>query len=217
MAQGIKAGHGQLRRSFGFHPDESRHHFLVWIPRGSDQLIEISECFNWREDDPPEADRLVDDEEVQLRAVLGRLKWDAVADDVRVTFNTRLGKMGRRAGSWKVGANFVRREFGKELVLLIWAIEEADPALIPNALSNWQGLVPEERWWLYTQAAAATGHALRDRGKGWRKAIRYALTENPVASKPDDRPVVPQFFRKAVERSSQGALFDLEPGEKSTR
>lgn len=28
---------------------------------------------------------------------------------------------------------------------------------------------------------AATGHAITGRGKGWRKAVRYALTENPVA------------------------------------
>jgi len=28
---------------------------------------------------------------------------------------------------------------------------------------------------------AATGHALTGRGKGWRKAVRFALTENPVS------------------------------------
>jgi hypothetical protein len=28
---------------------------------------------------------------------------------------------------------------------------------------------------------AATGHALTGRNKGWRKAVRYALTENPVS------------------------------------
>ncbi|MBU4311087.1 DUF3780 domain-containing protein, partial [bacterium] len=27
----------------------------------------------------------------------------------------------------------------------------------------------------------STGHALNDRNKGWRKAIRFALTENPVS------------------------------------
>ena len=48
-------------------------------------------------------------------------------------------------------------------------------------MKNWQGLAPEERWWLYTMANAATGHALAGRNKGWRKAIRFALTENPIA------------------------------------
>lgn len=28
---------------------------------------------------------------------------------------------------------------------------------------------------------AATGHAITGRGKGWRKAVRFALTENPVS------------------------------------
>lgn len=80
----------------------------------------------------------------------------------------------------------ISRLFGKELVLLAWAIEEADPALIPIALKNWLGLAPEERWWLFTMTNAATGHAIAGRGKEWRKAVRYALTENPVS---DYRPV----------------------------
>ena len=47
-------------------------------------------------------------------------------------------------------------------------------------MHNWLGLVPEERWWLYTMTNAATGHAVNGRNKGWRKAVRFALTENPV-------------------------------------
>ena len=68
---------------------------------------------------------------------------------------------------------------GKELCILCWAIEDADPQLIPEAIRNWEGLAPEERWWLYTMTAAATGQA-QQRGIGWRKALRFALTENPV-------------------------------------
>ena len=30
---------------------------------------------------------------------------------------------------------------------------------------------------------AATGHALHGRNKGWRKAVRFALTENPVVER----------------------------------
>ncbi len=26
----------------------------------------------------------------------------------------------------------------------------------------------------------ATGHAINDKNRGWRKAVRFALTENPV-------------------------------------
>jgi hypothetical protein len=70
---------------------------------------------------------------------------------------------------------------GKALALLAWAIEEAEPSQIPVAIKNWLGLAPEERWWLFTMTCAATGHAIHGRGKGWRVAVRYALTENPVA------------------------------------
>lgn len=200
----------QVSRSFGFDPAESRHHFVVSVPRGAKQDIEISEHFTWNEKSGSSPVTLGGDEDGQIRVVLARPKWDAIADDVRAAFNTRLKKMGRRPGSWKVGKNLLRRELGKELVLLAWAIEEADPGLILNALANWQGLVPEERWWLYTQTAAATGHGLRDRGKGWRKAVRFALTENPVGQRAKDQAVVPEFFRIAVERSEQMTLFEME-------
>jgi len=59
---------------------------------------------------------------------------------------------------------------------------DADPALIPTAIRNWLGLTPEERWWLFTMTNAATGHAIAGRDKGWRKAVRFALTENPLDS-----------------------------------
>jgi hypothetical protein len=67
------------------------------------------------------------------------------------------------------------------LVLLAWAIEDAELASVETAVKNWRGFAPEERWWLYTMTNAATGHAIRGRNKGWRKAVRYALTENPVS------------------------------------
>ncbi|MGH7492159.1 MAG: DUF3780 domain-containing protein [bacterium] len=159
-----------LSRSFGFDPSESRHHFLVKIPSGATLKIEISEHFLWDEQHGSSAVSYGSGVEGQIRVLLPRLKWDKIADEVRAEFNQRLRRMGKKVGSWQVGHNLIRRELGKELVLLAWAIEDADPALIPNALANWKGLVPEERWWLYTQTAAATGHGINDQGKGWRKA-----------------------------------------------
>jgi hypothetical protein len=194
----------ELSRSFGFDPKESQHHFLVNIPRGSTQPIEVSEHFTWSEDSGSGEVSYSGRVDGQIRISLPRLKWDAMADEIRAEFNQRLRKMGKKLGTWRVGHNLVRRELGKELVLLCWATEDADPGLIPNAVANWKGLVPEERWWLYTQTAAATGHGITDRGKGWRKAVRYALTENPVTTRPPDRPLIPEFFRDA----SQPTLFE---------
>ncbi len=209
MNQPAEKLHVQISRSFGFLPTEARHHFVVCIPRGSKQDIVLSEHFTWSEKAGSSKVTLEGNENGQIRALLPRFKWDAIADEVRASFNARLKKMGRRTGTWRVGKNLLRREFGKELVLLAWAIEDADPGLVSNALANWHGFVPEERWWLYTQTAAATGHALNDRRKGWRKAVRFAMTENPVGIRPNDQPVVPEYFRTASRRWNQKPLFDM--------
>jgi len=151
----------------------------------------ISEHMTWDEREastPPTV--AFGEAEGKLRAVLARAKWNAIADEVRVELNKRLKQDGLKSGSWKTGTNPVSRLLGKELVLLAWAIEEADPALIPAAVKNWLGLVLEERWWLYTMTSAATGHAVQGRNNGWRKAVRYALTENPVSDVLDEPPPV---------------------------
>lgn len=191
------------KSSFGFDPSESTHHFLVMIPRSATGDIEISEHFSWAAAGGSSEVTTGTRQDGQIRVVLARLKWDAIADEVRAEFNRSLRQRGHKPGGWKVGRNPVRRELGKELLLLAWAIEDADPSLIPNALANWKGLVAEERWWLYTQTAAATGHGITDRNKGWRKAVRYALTENPVHSRTGSEAVVPEYFRLA----NVGPLF----------
>ena len=60
--------------------------------------------------------------------------------------------------------------------MLLWAIEQSDvsPEEIAVGIRNWLGLKPEERWWLYTMTAAATGLA-HQVGRGWRDALRRAL------------------------------------------
>lgn len=190
-----------VQSSFGFDPQESTHHFLVRIPRGAAAKIEISEHFTWDEEVGSSEVSYGTQLDGQIRVILVRPKWDAIVDEVRVQFNRRLRQLGRKSGNWKVGENLVRRELGKELVLLAWAIEDADPGLIPTALANWNGLEPEERWWLYTQTAAATGHGVSDRGKGWRKAVRYALTENPVKERVSTKATIPEYFRQLNEDS----------------
>lgn len=174
---------------FGFCPEESAHHFLVTIPASHREDVLISEHFIWDEHEPGAPPTFAFGEaERKVRVILPRAKWNVIADDVRVEFNKRLKQDGLKSGSWKTGVNPVSRLLGKELILLAWAIEEADPALIPAAVKNWLGLVPEERWWLYTMTSAATGHAIQGRNKGWRKAVRYALTENPVTDAPHEPP-----------------------------
>lgn len=167
---------------FGFVPSESAHHFLVTIPSNATEAVYISEHLTW--DESPvrrELSFALGHEDAKVRVALPRPKWDAIADAVRAELNRRLRHNGLKTGKWKTGQTPIARLLGKELVLLAWAIEDADPGLIPTAIQNWLGLAPEERWWLFTMTNAATGHAITGRNKGWRKAVRYALTENPVA------------------------------------
>jgi len=200
-----------LKHAFGFDPRFSTHHFLAHIPRGINKPVHISEHLTWDEQNgsSPVTTSLVLDG--QIRVLLARAKWDAIADAVRQEFNRRLKSEGLRGGQWRLGDNLLRRDLGKELVLLAWAIEDADPSLIPNAIANWLGLYPEERWWLYTQTAAATGHGINDRNRGWRKAVRYALTENPLSDAQQVTLNIPEFYHRAEARG-QTRLLDESNG-----
>ena len=199
MSKAIKR---QRNNSFGFDPTESTHHYVAAVPRAATEAVVISEHYAWDEVTGSGEASLSARGDGQIRAFLPRPKWNAIADEVRAQFNRRLKSQGRKPGSWQVGPNLLRRELGKELLLLAWAIEEADPALIPVAVANWNGLEPEERWWLYTMTAAGTGHAVNDRGLGWRRAIRYALTENPVTAHAATESRIPEFYARAA-----GPLF----------
>ena len=172
---------------FGFNPTEAQHHFLVTLPpKREDESIYISEHFAWDDSDARrELHFSLGADESKMRVVLPRVKWEYIADAAKAEFNQRLRDQELPTGSWKTGQTPIARLMGKELVLLAWAIEDADPGRVPTAIRNWRGLAPEERWWLFTMTNAATGHAITGRNKGWRKAIRFALTENPVSSAPN--------------------------------
>ena len=170
---------------FGFIPEQSEHCFIVTLPasRAKGAEVLISEHFEWGEPvDAAPVTVSLNDEDAQVKVILRQNVWDEIAEETKAEFNRRLRSLGIKTGKWpKSGQVPVERSLGKELVLLAWAIEGCDPVLISTAVRNWLGLVPEERWWLYTMTNASTGHAVNGRGKGWRKAVRFALTENPVS------------------------------------
>lgn len=210
---------------FGFVPAESEHHFVVSIPRSDSGDVEVSEWFSFGEQ-PRLASPHVDVSSARAprrKLCISHYKWGLIADELRVEFNRRLRTASLKSASWKAGDNLVAAHFGKELMLLLWAIEDADPGLVRIAVANWDGLVPEERWWLYTTINATSGHPEHGRGKGWRKAIGIAFTENPVGDRPfrqyedlidpdTGRPMLPTT-RKGKKRVSpgdagQGSLLD---------
>ena len=94
-----------------------------------------------------------------------------------VKFNARLKLEKTTTGRFLVGETPIEKLLVKELMVLLWGIENNDPKEIPTAIRNWKGLQPEECWWLYTMTTAST--KINDK-RGWRMALRYALCENPI-------------------------------------
>ncbi|MGB1123299.1 MAG: DUF3780 domain-containing protein [Flavobacteriales bacterium] len=166
---------------FGFTPEESKHHFLFYQKANVDHVLML-EVTDYVEDrDFSSIAYTLTAVNSPLRCQLTPSKWNLVEKDVKAEFNRRLRDQGIKSATFRKGGfTHLHRLLGKELLVLAWAIEDADPGVIPQAVQNWVGLRPEERWWLYTMTSAATGNAINDRGIGWRRALRHALTENPI-------------------------------------
>lgn len=156
-----------VRQTIGFGcPNKSdTHHFVVDIPASRTGRILITESYSALD--------------VVERCTLPKQIWVAFSEDVQYEFNVRLKEKRLSTSRWKVGENKVERLLGKELLCLAWAVEQADLSVIPQAILNWKGFKPEERWWLCTMTAAATGRR-SDAGTGWRKALYHIMVENPV-------------------------------------
>jgi Protein of unknown function (DUF3780) len=187
---------------FGVPNEVDPHHMTVTIPRGRSEPVLVVEHFGLR----AEVQGVPDEVE---RVELAREKWAAVAEELRRVLNERLKEKGLKTWRWEVGANKVERVLGKELCVLVWAIEKADLDKVPVAIKNWSGLKPEERWWLYTMTAAATG-GLGDAEVGWRKALRYALTENPTMAPLLARASPPKRETRKLARTDNLSLFEQE-------
>lgn len=168
----------------GFLPDEARHGFLVDVPKGTgpNDIICITEH---RGDDldqlgsrtvaPPSPN------DPSLRVAINRTRWLTLATAFWEEANRRLRANGLPQAKFQKNPSKpvpIHPSLGKELCILCWAVEEASPDDIPNALRNWEALAPEERWWLYTMTIATTGQAMQ-KGIGWRKALRAAIADNP--------------------------------------
>jgi hypothetical protein len=198
---------------FGFRPTpRASHHFVVTIPRDEEGFVRVAEHFVYGEEweDAAARERLSDGKEPlsvpirppQTKVEVSQHKWKLVADDVRAEFNRQLRTAGQKASNWKVSENYLSPHLGKELTLLLWAIEDADPSLIPNAVLNWAGFAPEERWWLYTTINAVAGHPSFGSKHGWRKAIGIAFCDNPVNNPANERP----YFSQVVTNPSLDKL-----------
>jgi len=137
-----------------------------------------------------------------------------ISEEVKREFNERLRSKKMATSRWTTGVNKIERLLGKELLVLAWAVEGAFPDTVPNAIRNWIGLRPEERWWLYTMTAAATGGPEHSE-IGWRKALRFALTENPLAEIANIVSVKRSSLLSEHRPDAQNSLFDTIKEEPS--
>ncbi|MCC0639042.1 DUF3780 domain-containing protein [Clostridioides sp. ES-W-0017-02] len=163
---------------FGFIPKENEHHFLVVVPtKFQNKNIKIYERFKWQFDTKKQ---VIDTTKDRIKAEISKSHWDLIKDVLESEFKNRLKekKLSYGQANWITGDNPVDSLLGKELLLLVWAIEDCETRAIDTAIKSWKVLDIAERWWLYTMTNAATGGA--DDRRGWRKAIKYALSENPV-------------------------------------
>lgn len=168
----------------GFLLEESRHGFLIDIPKGSGagDMVCITEHRGSDLDHlVVRTTKIVSPRDPSLRVIIDRARWLALAPPFWEEANRRLRANGLPAAKFLKNPGKpvpVHPSLGKELCILCWAVEEASPSEIPNALRNWEALAPEERWWLYTMTIATTGQAMQ-KGIGWRKALRAAIADNP--------------------------------------
>lgn len=168
----------------GFLPDEARHGFLIDVPKGSGQSDMV--CITEHRGSDLDSLGMLDiaaasPSDPSLRVVIDRNRWLMLAPTFWEEANRRLRANGLPAAKFQKNPSKpvpVHPSLGKELCILCWAVEDASPDDIPNALHNWEALAPEERWWLYTMTVATTGQAMQ-KGLGWRKALRSALADNP--------------------------------------
>ncbi len=110
-------------------------------------------------------------------AVVSSAIWQKIADPVKAGWNIRLTKYKQKTGRWSSRTR-LDRLFGKELTLLAWALEDAPESAFETIFANWNGLAPEERWWLFTTTNASSNRPGFGKDRGWRRAIRIAFAEN---------------------------------------
>jgi hypothetical protein len=161
-------------RGFGYQPERSAgYHFEVrHVASGA---ITVVERFDAGEAPDGPAQRSASRAKAELNAHRWRLVQSTVAND----FNQRLQGSRLKTGKWLKTATPLAPHFGKELILLAWAIDDQDPTVIPRMLANWRGLAPEERWWFYTTINASTRARTSDQSYGWKAAIKIAFLEDP--------------------------------------
>jgi Protein of unknown function (DUF3780) len=119
------------------------HAYLVRLTKGRDAKVQVFEVFGR----PPTDHETEWAPETILRCETSREVWDVISPEARAEFNRRLKAEGKPAGRWGADETAVQRLFGKELLVLLWAVELADvkPEEIAVAIRSEPVLMREAR------------------------------------------------------------------------
>jgi hypothetical protein len=140
----------------------------------------------------------------QRRAVLDSYRRGTVVDVAQSHFNRRPPDARRETATFSQGENLLAPHLGKEHTLLAWASEKGDDTDLPNAISNWLGLAPEERWWLYIMVKSpGTTPEPVEHPRGWRRAVRIAFSESPAPAPVDARHATKRTKKRSVESDDE--------------
>lgn len=160
---------------FGYNPLESNHYFIIEIPKKISENVNIYECVS---ND--------NGEEKTLKIVIPKKVWLKVAPFLEREFNNLLSSYSLKKSKFSVGDNIIERLLGKELCLLLFSIEHLDNNSddISQAIHNWSAIEREFRWFLYTMVDTSAGeYSDSNIYKGWREAIKIALSDRPGANR----------------------------------
>ncbi len=190
-------------KDFGAPTAFGMHHFYVEIPAGPRDAVSIYEDFGFSGDEKQR-------EMVECRVVLARELWTKIRDTARRDFNERLKVKKLSTGSWSIGSVMLDRFLGRELSILAWAAEHASPDECPIICQKWLALRPEERWWLYSKAAAEAGlHT--DTQRGWRKALYCSMSDGTnVRLEPHKKPKMRDKRNTQIDTINLLSLLDKD-------
>ena len=141
------------------------HHFIVCVQR---EEVIVYEQYKW--------DNGLLGYDADMCVTISQKKWKLINKSVEEEFNSRIKKKGLPTQKFKFGNNPISRTQGKELCILLWAIQHTDEEeQIITAVKRWRGLEPTERWWLHSKAKDYDLNA----NWGWRAALHHALCYEP--------------------------------------
>lgn len=181
-----------ITHGFGVPNSAMPHQFLVRIPQGRADAVEVWEDFG--------AAAAATSAQTLCRVSVPRETWRQVAEGLKAHLNRRLKEKGIKGSRFATGDNRVERILGREITVLAWAIEDATPDEAAIAFTRWSSYRPEELWWLFQQIDRDGGE-WDDSKDGWRLAIRHALIregdggeKKPKRPRPVTDPKTPDLF-----------------------